>query len=151
MIITKKISIQEMNDESKKKMVEFWEKRGIVFTNSADKELHGKRGSLLGNLFSYNMSKLIATIRIVEQGENEVICELKINTVMQYVTPWNKEYWALEFETFESEMNNNGGLEKEWEALSLVIKKKNFNQMIKIFVGVIIFCFLFSLAKTLLI
>jgi hypothetical protein len=150
MIITKKINIPKMNDESKNKMVEFWEKRGVIFTNSSDKELYGKRGSLLGNLFSYNMSKLIATLRIVEQGDNEVICELIINTFMQYVTPWNKEYWALELETFESEMNNNGNLEKKWGELSLLIKKKNFNQVIKFFIGVIMICFLFSLAKTLL-
>lgn len=150
MIITKKINIPKMNDESKNKMVEFWEKRGIIFTKTSDKELYGKRGSLLGNLFSYNMSKLIATLRIVEKGENEVICELTINTFMQYVTQWNKEYWALELETFESEMNNNGNLEKEWGELNLLIKKKNFNQVIKFSIGVIMMCFLFSLAKTLL-
>ena len=103
-------------DESlKQKAINFWSKRGIVFEKIEGNALHGKRGSLLGNLFSYDMSKLISTLSISVSADSELTCILDVNTVMQGITERNKEYWNLEMNTFESFLLRNDEQVDNWE------------------------------------
>jgi hypothetical protein len=135
MIISKKILITEWNDQFRKKIIKFWENRKIIFTNISDTKMEGKRGSFLGNLFSFNMSNLMTTINIIKNNSNELICELDINTAMQEITTCNKKHWELELETFESVMLNDDYKENEWKELEKITKKDNVRWSIKVLFG----------------
>ena len=105
-----------MWDESlTQKAIHFWSKRGVAFMRSEGNTLSGKRGSLLGNLFSYDMSKLISKLSISVSSDNELTCILDVNTVMQGITERNKEYWDLEMDTFESFLLRNDEQTENWD------------------------------------
>jgi hypothetical protein len=115
MRIEKRFLIPIWNESLKQKSINFWSKRGVVFEKIEENALHGKRGSLLGNLFSYDMSKLISTLSISVLPDNELTCILDVNTVMQGITDRNKEYWNLEMNTFESFLLRNDEQVDNWE------------------------------------
>lgn len=109
----------------KKQIVSFWESRNIKFQNISENEFIGKRGSIIGNLFSYNMQNLITKLSVRIINTNEIICELDIKTIFQQITNWNKEYWQLELDTFETYLLNNDLLENNWEEYYKRSKKLN--------------------------
>lgn len=144
MIFTKKLAVLEWNNESENNIIKFWEERGFVFEEKSSDVLSGKRGSLLGNICSYNMSKLITEIRINRVNDNELICELRVNTIMQIITSWNKEHWEMELETFNNAINNNSKMEEEWAELMTRSKKNDIKWTMKLVVGVFFVIMLFD-------
>jgi hypothetical protein len=117
MRIEKRFLVPKWDETLLQKAVDFWTKRNIVFEKIEGNALYGKRGSLLGNLFSYDMSKLISKLSISVSSNNELTCILDVNTVMQAITERNKEYWGLEMETFESLLLHNDEQIEEWDDL----------------------------------
>jgi hypothetical protein len=56
----------------------------------------GSRGSWLGNLTSFDMTKLRAKIRVASEPDGRLGVDLEISTFAQQVTPWNHAFWRLE-------------------------------------------------------
>ena len=116
--ISKTITLPSWDDEVKQKIVRFWESRGIAFTQATDDTLKGHRGSWLGNLTSYDMSKLLADLTISRSNETQLFCVLDVNISCQDITEWNKAYWQLEMDTLESYLLYNDERENEWQEFS---------------------------------
>jgi hypothetical protein len=78
---------------------EYWQARGFRLERVGP-DLHGRRGSVWGNLVSFDMSRLLATVRVhIERGH--LVCVLDVDTRFQHVTRANVCYWELELEILE--------------------------------------------------
>ena len=98
----KRIQIIAWEEETRQKIISFWQEHGVVFANTQGDILQGQRGSMWGNLTSFDMSKLMATLTVSRMDEAEIECVLEIDTYAQYITSGNKAYWQREMDTFES-------------------------------------------------
>jgi hypothetical protein len=112
--IDKRIALTSWDESTRQKIVEFWEERGVVFSDTAGDVLRGKRGSLWGNLTSYDMSKLRSKLTVTRSGPTEIECTLDVNTAMQRITDWNMAYWRLEMDTLESWLLSGDLKQEEW-------------------------------------
>lgn len=83
----------------------FWEKRGYVFYKKNEHTCKGKRGHIVHNLFTINMSKLATSIVIDLSGECLKI-EVDVNTFGTIMTHSEGALWNIEFEMFESFLKN---------------------------------------------
>ena len=117
--VVKTLFVPAWNDMVKAEAITFWQGRGINFDEVTDNYLRGHRGSVWGNLTSFDMSKLITdlTLTISPTEPHEVFCCLEIDTQFQVVTEWNREYWQLELDTFESHLLYGDQKEGEWDQL----------------------------------
>ncbi len=116
MRVSRSIVISEWNDAIRRKIVDFWQERRVVFTVSEGRTLEGKRGSLLGNMTSFDMTRLITTLTVSRTSPAEIVCRLDIDTTFQSITTWNEAYWQLEMDTFESWLLYGEDKKAEWEA-----------------------------------
>ena len=107
----------------KRKAIAFWSRRRVVFSETSGKTLVGRRGNLFGNLTSFDMSKLIAKLTVTISEQNEVYCVLDVNTVLQQITEYNKAWWDLEMDTFESFLLHNDEQEEKWKKFGVHYKK----------------------------
>lgn len=122
----------------------YWRERGFRFTaaQKADEEEIGWRGSAWGNLTSYNMSKLRASLTILtgdragagasidEIGdvaatgdETLVQFEMHVDTWAQHISEWNRAYWLLELATAESWLLHGDKQEAEWRRFLAASRK----------------------------
>lgn len=124
MIFSKKFQVNK-NVDTEEAIISFWENRNMKIIRKSETCFEGKRGSLVGNLLSYDMGKLITKLSIKINEDNEINSELIPNTIGQYITKWNKEYWKLELDTFESVLLNNDYKEDEWVEYKKSIRGKN--------------------------
>lgn len=87
--------------EARIRLKKYWTERDFVSWESIENgELEvGKRGSLLGNMISFNMRKLLAQIQVRESNEF-VDYDLIVNTIFQGISIWN--YIFLQIEMYES-------------------------------------------------
>lgn len=144
MIISKKFKLEEWNDSTEEKILSFWVQRNIKFDTSIKNHYEGKRGSLWGNLNSFDMSKLSTKINIMRNDNNEIICQLEVMTFGQIITKKNKKYWELELESFESAMLKNDYKEAEWEAYN---KKVVGNDLLGTLMAIILGLLCYYLVK----
>jgi len=98
MLIFKSIPIPEWNEETKQRIIAFWEQRRMVFTDTEGDTLRGRRGNLWGNLISFDMSRLKTTLTVVRASPQLIHCQLNIDTFYQYITDQNRAYWDNELE-----------------------------------------------------
>lgn len=131
MKISKKFNISKYDDSTQQQIKSFWKGRKFKFNNISDNYYEGKRGSIWGNLSSFDMSNLITKLHITRDESNEISCELDIKTFGQQITVWNKEFWQLELDTFESVLLRNDYKETEWEKYNISSTQKDFLWMIK--------------------
>ena len=140
MIISKNFCVPEHDDSLNERIIKFWSGRGINLLKDTKSSLTGKRGNFLGNLISYDTSKLITKLTVkIENGR--IICEFNINTVFQYITNLNKKFWELELETFESFILNNENQDELWKEYYKESRRSNFIWTIFIIIFVLIIFF----------
>jgi hypothetical protein len=121
--IEKTFQIPSWNEFARFKMIDFWSRRRVKFSDTFGNVLIGRRGNLLGNITSFDMSKLISKLTITVSTEHEVHCVLKVNTVMQIITEYNRAWWNLEMETFESYLLQSDEQDERWEKFEVNNKK----------------------------
>jgi hypothetical protein len=56
----------------------------------------GSRGNWIGNLTSFDMTKLITKVKISSCTVGTIVVELDVNTFGQQITEWNAAVWRLE-------------------------------------------------------
>jgi hypothetical protein len=115
MRITKSISLPEWHDEVKQKVIDFWQERRVTFSETAGDTLRGRRGSLWGNLFSFDESRLAADLTISRTGEANIECVLNVDTRYQDIVEWSEAYWRLEMDTLETYLLRGDQREQEWQ------------------------------------
>jgi hypothetical protein len=96
------------------RVVDYWRSRGMKFANTRGPVLEARRGSILGNLFSFDMSKLLTRLTISETSTSHVEAVRDVDSRYQQITEWNHEYWRLELETFESVVLRGDHQEERW-------------------------------------
>ncbi len=111
----KVIQVPVWDEQAKQKVIIFWQGRGITLKEVSDSRLRGHRGSLLGNLTSYDMSRLLADLTISQIEPNRISCQFDIDTRYQDITEWNKAHWELELDTLESYLLHGDKKEEEWQ------------------------------------
>jgi hypothetical protein len=114
--IEKRFEILKWDDVVRRKAIDFWSRRGISFFESSETTLVGRRGSIFGNLVSFNMSDLLSSLWINISLKNEVHCVLDVDTILQRITEYNRAWWDLEMETFESFLLRSDEQEAKWQA-----------------------------------
>lgn len=105
------------------KTLRFWKRRGFEFIDARENMLSAKRGSLLGNFISFDMSDLMSKLTINVSAENEIRCALRVNTFMQFITEYNRAWWNLEMEMFESFLIETDEQDERWEKFLVNHKK----------------------------
>lgn len=123
MQIRKSIQTPEWNEKVRQQVISFWQERRVVFAEPQSDTLKGKRGTIWGNLTSYDMSKLMCTLTVSRTNSTEIVCILDVNTFMQGITEWNKAYWQLELDTLESWLLQGDKREAEWQAFLRGVRK----------------------------
>jgi hypothetical protein len=113
--VEKRFQITEWNSFTNYKTIDFWTRRRFKFIEANGCILTAKRGNLLGNLISLDMSRLISTLTVTVSSDNEIRCVLKVNTFMQIITDYNRAWWDLEMEMFESFMLETDEQNERWE------------------------------------
>ncbi|RYZ86482.1 MAG: hypothetical protein EOP04_13790 [Proteobacteria bacterium] len=98
---------------TKNSAMDFWSRRGMAFQSTPQDLLLGKRGHLLGNLTSFNMTKLMSNLTVTVDGTN-VEAVLVVNKLGQSITDWNRAWWNLEMEIFESHLLSGDNQEERW-------------------------------------
>gem|GEM_PF-4869958 len=113
-------------DNNKKKIIDWWINQKFNILSSEHDKIIGYRGSLLGNLFSFNMGKLKTKIQIEKNNENGFELIMEVTTIFQFMTKTNIEFWDLELKTFKEYINSGGLLEEEWSKYEKKRKRNNF-------------------------
>lgn len=121
--VEKRLQVPVWDEAQKKRVIDFWSRRRIIFSETADDTLIGTRGNWCGNLTSFDMSKLISKLTITFLKQNELYCVLHINTTFQVITEYNRAWWDLEMDTFESFLLRNDEQEQKWEKFNVAYKK----------------------------
>jgi hypothetical protein len=111
-------------DISVQRLSAYWEGRGMKFIERSEFYLKGKRGSLLGNLISFDMKHIISKVEIRKEPQ-EIKCELWVNTIFQYMTKANKRFFQLELETFERYLLFDDLNEEAWQTLTNESKRQD--------------------------
>lgn len=78
-------------------------------------EIIGSRGSWIGNFLSFDMTKIIAKVRIFPLGVGIIAVEFDINTFGQYITKWNATTWKLEIIELHRLLCNLGNIDHVWK------------------------------------
>jgi hypothetical protein len=123
MRIEKSFFIPQWDETIRQRVLDFWSRRNIVFKKITGDTLIGKRGNLWGNLTSFDMSKLMAELSIKVSSENRISCVLEVNPFMQHITDWNKAWWNLEMESFESFLLNGNEQVEKWKHFTAAHQK----------------------------
>lgn len=121
--VEKTFQIPIWDEFTRYKMIDYWSRRGIRFSESLGTTLKGRRGSWLGNITSFDMSKLMSELTINVSAENQVYCVLQVNTFMQIITDYNRAWWNLEMETFESYLLQTDEQDERWKRFRANDKK----------------------------
>lgn len=112
--IEKRILLPAWDEKTQRNVISFWQKRGVTFTEAEGETLQGWRGSLWGNMTSFDMGKLRAHLTVSRTGPTEIECVLDVDTSYQDITEWNEAYWHLEIDTLESYLLRGDLREDEW-------------------------------------
>ena len=112
--VSKTIRLPQWDEQTKQKVIDFWQGRGIHFSDTRTDVLRGRRGSLWGNLTSFDMSKLVAHLTISASSPALLECVMEIDGRYQDLTDWNEAYWHLEMETLESYLLTGDQKGPEW-------------------------------------
>jgi hypothetical protein len=101
MLIFKSIAIEEWNDETKQRIIAFWEKRRMVFTDTQGDTLRARRGNLLGNLTAvFDMSRVVTTLTVVTAGPQWIQCMMDVDASQRNLTVANNAFLNNEMEAF---------------------------------------------------
>ena len=85
---------------------EYWHSRDFQFEEKQD-VIYGKRGSISGNLFSFDMSKLICDLYINIKDNKRISIDLILNTQYQDITEvnlWDLKLEILMFQRFVNDL-----------------------------------------------
>jgi hypothetical protein len=117
MLIRKTVRTSEgWTPDMRQQAVAYWRERGFVFSEPLHAEEQiGRRGSFWGNLTSFDMSKLRATLTITRVSPTEAEFVMDVDTSMQSITEWNQAYWRLEMDIAESWLLRGDKQEAEWQ------------------------------------
>ena len=75
--------------------------------------IRGTRGSWLGNLTSFDMTKLKATVSISPSASGALV-DLDVNTRGQLITEWNVAVWRLELVELQRVLRGAGHIGEVW-------------------------------------
>ncbi len=89
-----KFPLDKTAGEAMKISLDYWKKRDFK-CHLLNNKIIGKRGSVIGNLFSFDMTKLICELN-VEFEESNVLVEFIVNGKFQDITPVNLASFKIE-------------------------------------------------------
>ena len=96
------VAIAEWNESVKQRILLYWQEHEFVFSESEGDILRGRRGNMRGNMTSFNMRKLLATLTVSRPSTMEILCVLEVNTIWQIISPANQATLQTEVDTFAS-------------------------------------------------
>ena len=118
MKIQRQIAIHSWDEATASLAVNYLKSR--AFTNAQAVPTNGgmvvsaTRGSWLGNLASFDMTKLRAKIRVAGETSGTVTIDLDVNTFAQQITQWNLAVWRLELIELQRVLTGLGCIEEVW-------------------------------------
>jgi len=102
---------------AEERAVAFWQGRGFRFEDAPRGGSRvGRRGSLWGNLTSFDMGRLMATMTITSVSPTEAEFVMEVNTAWQIIPEWDRMYWLFELEAAGSWVLRGDAREEEWRA-----------------------------------
>jgi hypothetical protein len=111
--ISKTIGIA-WNEATRQKLVSFWSTRRFQFEDNSEAMLRGKRGHILWNLVTFDMTKLPASLTTLPSQTIGISVLLCVNTTFQQITEWNRAFLDFELSTCESFLLRDDLRENEW-------------------------------------
>jgi len=100
MELCRRYQISNWNESTARTVVNYLKTRRFanaeVLASSPGPVVAGTRGTWLGNLTSFDMTKLRASIRFTPDGPGVVAVRLEVSTTAQEITEWNAAVWRLE-------------------------------------------------------
>lgn len=99
----RQLRVPPWNGETRRQAIDFWERRGFQFhESSSQRQLMARRGNVWGNLTSFEMHRVMTTLTIIVDEENEAHFVLDVNPIFQLITEYNIAELNLEMDTFST-------------------------------------------------
>ena len=118
MRLLRHVSVPSWNSETADLAVRYLRSRGYADARVSDHPygpvVDGTRGSLLGNLISFDMTKLRAKIKVLLHSPGSVTVDLDVDTTGQQITQWNVATWRIEIAELHSILRGGGLLDDVW-------------------------------------
>lgn len=86
--------VEKIDEVKKREIVQYWKLAGFNL-EKCENIFWGSRGSMFGNIISFDMRKLLCKCEI-QFFDNKITTNLIINTNFQYITEWNVHSFILE-------------------------------------------------------
>lgn len=112
-------------EETRRKLIAFWSGRHFRFSDASAERLAATRGNILWNLFSFDMTRVRADLRINSPQSHGIDLTLVEHTAFQQVTEWNRAFWDLEMATCESFLLRGDTRDAEWREFTKGNRKAN--------------------------
>jgi hypothetical protein len=113
--IQRTIPLLAWDDGVRERVMSYWRGRGFVFHEIDGDFLAARRGSLRGNMTSFDPAKLRATLSIARANPADVLFLMEVDTRFQVIVEWDHRYWELEMETLESFLRRDDIQETRWK------------------------------------
>jgi hypothetical protein len=113
--VQRTIPLLAWDDGVRERIMSYWRGRGFVFNQTDGDFLAARRGSLRGNVTSFDPAKLRATLSVARTNLTEVLFLMEVNTHFQVIVEWDRRYWELEMETLESFLRRDDLQEQRWK------------------------------------
>lgn len=118
MKLERHLRLPAWNDELAGRAASYLQSRGFsnARLSSSDGVLvvSGNRGSWLGNFTSFDMTQLLAKVRVAGIATGNVDVELNVNTFGQQITQWNIAVWRLELVELHHILTGRGPIDDVW-------------------------------------
>jgi hypothetical protein len=114
-VVETRFAVPTWDEPTRRKVIGFWEERRVEFDAVDGDTLVGHRGSLFGNLLSFDMTKLRAELTVTYSA-GHIHARIAVNTVGQTVTEWNRAWWLIEMCIFESWVVDDNPQAERWQA-----------------------------------
>ncbi|MBI5821717.1 MAG: hypothetical protein HZA88_22325 [Verrucomicrobia bacterium] len=123
MILVAKTIEAAWTEGAQQKLISFWSARRFLFSDTSAAPFVAKRGHILWNLISYDMTRLRADLTIASSTPDRIDLRMKVSSAFQQITDWNRAYLDLEMATCESFLLRNDLREAEWTEFMKAYRK----------------------------
>ena len=94
------------DESSIEKSIKYWEENRFQCRRTNALGIEGKRGSIWGNLVSFDMTKLICDLDLTFSHPKTIKVSFNLNTFGQIITGWNMAFLQLEMLLFRRHLLN---------------------------------------------
>ena len=104
--ISYEFPVESWGDSQVEIALQYWQMLGFQCSQTTALGIEAKRGNLLGNYFSFNMTKLICRLSVAASPQCIITSKLEVDGAGQIITEWNLASFKIEHLLFRRKLRN---------------------------------------------